>query len=206
MSFITTAHGHELHLLQPSPGSITLPCIAHSLAQINRFTGHCLRPYSVAEHSVLVLNIMRKDFGVTCPHALFAGLLHDAHEAYCGDLHTPGKRVVGMAWDAFEGRLAHAVRTAFGIHTASSVWAESIKQADMVALATEKRDLLPTTTTPWVTLTGVKPADWINLAEPHRDQMTWRDWRQLWLDQANLLDYQRNEAMGMTRGTEAAAT
>jgi hypothetical protein len=206
MSFITTATGHELHLTQPSPGSITLPCIAHSLAQINRFTGHCRRPYSVAEHSVLVVQIMERDFRVTCPHALFAGLLHDAHEAYCGDLHTPGKRVVGPAWDAFEGRLAHAVRSAFAIHAASTVWAESIKQADMVALATEKRDLLPPTATPWVSLTGVQPADWLRLDDGHRDRMTWCDWRQIWLDKANELDFARNEAMGLSVGTEAAAT
>jgi hypothetical protein len=206
MSFITTVSGHELHLTQPSPGAITLPCIAHSLAQINRFTGHCARPYSVAEHSVLVVQIMERDFGVTCPHALFAGLLHDAHEAYCGDMATPSKRVIGMAWDAFEGRLQHAVRSAFAIHSASLMWAESIKQADMLALATEKRDLLPPTATPWVSLTGIEPATWLRLNDGHRERLSWADWRAIWLDKANELDFARNEAMGLNVATESAAT
>lgn len=205
MSFITTHSGHELHLTQPSPGAITLPCIAHALSLINRFTGHTSRPYSVAEHSLLVVSIMRKEFRVTCPHALMAGLMHDAHEAYCGDLHTPGKRVVGMAWDAFEGRLAHAVRTAFALHTATAQWAATIKAADTIALATEKRDLLPGTTTPWASLTGVEPAAWIDLAG-FRSDLSWREWRQLFQDEAAALDFQRNQSLGLTQGTEAAAT
>jgi hypothetical protein len=206
MSFVTTAHGHELHLTQPSPGSITLPCIAHSLAQINRFTGHACRPYSVAEHSVLVVQIMERDFRVTCPHALFAGLMHDAHEAFCGDMHTPGKRVIGPAWDRFEATLAQAVRSAFALHSASAMWADTIKQADLIALATERRDLLPPSRTPWVTLEGIEPIDWLRLMDGHREQMSWTDWRQIWLDKANELDFARNEALGLTAGTEAAAT
>ena len=153
-----------------------------------------------------LVEIMERDFGVTCPHALFAGLLHDAHEAYCGDMATPSKRVIGMAWDAFEGRLQHAVRSAFAIHSASLMWAESIKQADMLALATEKRDLLPPTATPWVSLTGIEPATWLRLNDGHRERLSWADWRAIWLDKANELDFARNEAMGLNVATESAAT
>ena len=54
MSFIVTSNGDELDLQAPARGHITALDIAWSLAQTNRFSGRCLRPYSVAEHSLLV--------------------------------------------------------------------------------------------------------------------------------------------------------
>lgn len=201
MTFIHTACGHELHLTSPRPGAITAHGIAHSLAQINRFTGHCSRPYSVAEHSLLVVTIMQNELAIHCPHALLAGLMHDAHEAYTGDLHTPGKRVVGPAWDRFESTLCQAVRSAFALHTASSLHADAIKRADLIALATEKRDLLPhteATSTPWASLTGVHGLTWLRLNDPHRAALSWADWRDAWLDQYEELDFARNESLTVT--------
>ena len=82
--------------------------IAHALAQINRYTGHAARPYSVAEHSMLVCDIVRAK-GLNA-HAQLLALLHDAHEAYCGDVASPIKTVLGAAWLQFENALAHRVR------------------------------------------------------------------------------------------------
>ena len=79
--------------------------IAHALAQINRYTGHAARPYSVAEHSMLVCDIVRAK-GLNA-HAQLLALLHDAHEAYCGDVASPTKTVLGAAWLQFENALAH---------------------------------------------------------------------------------------------------
>lgn len=198
MSFITTACGHELHITSPRPGAITAHGIAHSLAQLNRFTGHAARPYSVAEHSLLVVTIMQRELGIHCPHALLAGLMHDAHEAYCGDLHTPGKRVVGFTWNCFEHGLEMAVRSAFALHAPSYLHADAIKQADRIALATEKRDLLPRTPSPWPGLDGVQPVTWVRLNDPHRAVMTWDDWRQAWHDLYEELDFARNESLAVT--------
>lgn len=58
--------------------------IVHSLSNLCRFNGHCLRFYSVAEHSVLVSYL--------CEHAggdPMEALLHDACEAYVGDVPSP---------------------------------------------------------------------------------------------------------------------
>ena len=97
--WITTATGRDF----PLAGLPTLmqgaqPCIediAHALAQINRFTGHAARPYSVAEHSLLVCDIVRAK-GLNA-HAQLLALLHDAHEAYCGDVASPTKSLLSAS-------------------------------------------------------------------------------------------------------------
>lgn len=200
-AFIVLVDGAELHLQQPAPGSITAAALAWSLAQLNRFTGHARRPYSVAEHSLLVAEILEREHGVTANSldgamALMAGLMHDAHEAFCGDLHTPGKRAVGPGWRQFEGRLEHAVHNAFALHGAMALHGELVKFADLQALATERRDLLPPAATPWACLAGVEPLRWVNLASPEREAMAWSDWRDAWLARLDELDYARNYFAG----------
>lgn len=64
--------------------------IAHALSMLCRFGGHCIEFYSVAQHSILVAELLRdKGYG---PRVQLLGLLHDAHEAYTGDVVTPLKR------------------------------------------------------------------------------------------------------------------
>ena len=102
MTWLLTATGREHHLGACSalrPGNTPqIEEIAHALAQINRYTGHAARPYSVAEHSLLVCDLVQAA-GFDC-HAQMAALLHDAHEAFCGDAATPVKQVLGVAWMA----------------------------------------------------------------------------------------------------------
>jgi hypothetical protein len=62
--------------------------IAHALALTNRYGGHTSIAYSVAEHSILVGYLARLKGG---PVAGLLGLLHDAHEAYLGDMIHPLK-------------------------------------------------------------------------------------------------------------------
>lgn len=200
MSWIITADGQELDLAAPRLGQITAYGIAWSLSQINRFTGHCLRPYSVAEHSLLVCEIAERECGVDLFGQL-AALLHDAHEAYCGDLHTPGKRMVGDSWRWFEGRLERLVHSAFAMNTASQAHAAAIKRADLMALATERRDLLPQTPTPWPCLEGIEPISWVDLYSPERRAMDWEGWRDRWLDRYHELDFARNERLYPTKTT-----
>ncbi|MFN4116458.1 MAG: hypothetical protein ACK4F7_08175 [Inhella sp.] len=194
--WIAVADGAELDMHQPGPGMLTPYAIGHSLAQLNRFTGHAARPYSVAEHSLLVLEILEREHGVTPANAqgvelLLAGLTHDAHEAVTGDLHTPGKRCVGPGWRAWEGHWERLVRAQFGTAEASRLNQALIKLADLQALATERRDLLPSTLRPWNCLQGIAPIGWVNLAAPERCAMGWLDWRDRWLDELGSLEAAR---------------
>lgn len=146
MTWLLIATGREHHLTGAqvaAPGNApSLIEIAHSLAQINRFTGHCSRPYSVAEHSMLVARIARQVMGVS-PAVQLAALMHDAHECVTGDVASPIKQVLGPVWAAFEDAQQSALLAHYGL---SAVWAEHhalIKRCDLIALATERRDLLP---------------------------------------------------------------
>lgn len=196
MTWIVTASGHEFSLRAHRADSITLADISHSLAQLNRFTGHARRPYSVAEHSLLVCEIVERMYSVDV-HGRLAALMHDAHEAYIGDLHTPGKLEVGNAWYTVEHRVEHFVRSAFALHQASHTWKQAIKQADLLALATERAQLLPNPpgSTPWAVLTHIQPITWVDLMEHGRCSLNWRDWRQAFADKCDELDFERNQQL-----------
>jgi hypothetical protein len=86
---ITTYSGKRFSLDEANPENIEIVDIAHSLSMICRFNGHTQEFYSVAEHCVHMARRLtdRKT-------ALYA-LLHDAGEAYYGDVTTPLKRIMG---------------------------------------------------------------------------------------------------------------
>jgi len=86
-SCITTYTGLSFDYLEPGP--FRLEDIANALAKINRFNGHTVLPYSVAEHSVLVAKLA-ENAGEEHQVQL-AALMHDAHEAYIGDFARPQK-------------------------------------------------------------------------------------------------------------------
>lgn len=90
MTFIETFSGRRFDLLHPEPEAVHLPDIAHSLARTNRFIGHTAHGYSVAEHSLWVWHIIATEFPDNHRLQLHA-MLHDAHEAYMGDLSAPLK-------------------------------------------------------------------------------------------------------------------
>jgi uncharacterized protein len=115
--------------------------IAHALSHICRYAGHCREFYSVAQHSVLVLELVRY-YHPRQPKRLYrAALLHDAAEAYCMDVPSPLKRMPMM-----EGyrKWIHGVEEAIEdhFHLGQHPLNPWIKDADLRALATEKRDIL----------------------------------------------------------------
>jgi hypothetical protein len=119
--------------------AVCLPDVAHSLGQICRFGGHCKRHYSVAEHSLFVADIMRSR-GIPAAGQI-AGLLHDAHEAYCGDMPMPIKRALGEPWREFESGVEKAVHAALGASALMETWQVAVHDADLCALVTEIRAL-----------------------------------------------------------------
>lgn len=188
MTWIVTADGDELSMIDPRPGHITINTIAHSLAQINRFNGHAMRPYSVAEHSLFVYQIAKDHFGVTHPADLLAHLMHDAHEAFSGDMHSPGKGCIGDAWREWEGYWERHVFRAFGLSEVSYSLRNIIHHADMLALATERRDLVnPRATSPWACLEGFHP---LALRIP-TEALPWTHYRDMFLSVYHDLDFAR---------------
>jgi len=132
--------------------------IAHALSLICRFGGHSAEHYSVAQHSLLVVRIL--EAMEAPPEALLCGLLHDAHEAYVGDVPTPIKAMLGTAWNGLEHQAESAVLDAFGLRQSMNDWRDLVTHADRVALATERRDLLRfdiKINLPWSILQGVEP-------------------------------------------------
>lgn len=196
MTWILTATGRRIDLAAPHFTDVDSYDIAWALSQCNRFSGHALRPYSVAEHSLLVADLAEAA-GLDA-HGQLAALMHDAHEAYCGDMSTPAKAAIGAGWGHFERGLEQAVKSAFGLHAAASVHHHLIKHLDLVALATEKRDLMPSHgagAEPWPCLEGIEPAGWVNLRSIELSRIGWEDWRDRWLDRYHELDFERNTAL-----------
>lgn len=190
--WLLTANGLEVDLSYTLPNLITLSDVSHSLAQINRFNGHCRRPYCVAEHSLLVLEIVEHLFAPASVHCRLAALMHDAHEAYVGDMATPVKQLAGEGWHQLEHRIERCLRSAWALHGAAYEFGAAIKQADMIALATERAQLLPPSPSLWECLVHVQPITWVDLMSPERCAMTWGDWRDRFADAADSLDYERN--------------
>ena len=81
--------GLRVDLLDPDVASIDILDIAHGLSNICRFTGQTSVFYSVAEHCMHVSSIVEARTGD--PYLTLGGLLHDAHEAYTGDISSPMK-------------------------------------------------------------------------------------------------------------------
>lgn len=144
---------------------------AHALSQINRFGGHTVRPYSVAEHSLLVTAISArryKDLTIRDKARLgLACLTHDVHEAFIGDLPTPLKGIL-PEWRELEAQVEDAVRLAYGVYEVGTEWKAQVKECDLIALATEKDYVMPPqlVADQWSVLEGVSAEPAFNLNEP----------------------------------------
>lgn len=160
-TWMQTASGRAWDIAKPQAADLWWPDVAHHLAQINRYTGACILPYSVAQHCCVVADALPIDLRL-------AGLLHDAHEAYIGDESAPRQR----ALIALFGDLARDMRKrlttshdAVIYRAAGCPWPlpiparEAIHRADLRALLAEKRDLLaePIHTRPGGWPPGIRP-------------------------------------------------
>jgi hypothetical protein len=72
----------------PDPEQLDIRDIARALAKRCRFGGHCRVFYSVAQHSVIVSELVEQRGGDV--EDVFAALMHDASEAYLGDARRSG--------------------------------------------------------------------------------------------------------------------
>lgn len=131
MTVIKTRLGRYFDLAKPRQQEYPIEEIAWHLAHIARFTGAAEVPVSVAYHSVRVSHNVLPGFAM-------AGLLHDAEEAYYGDISSPAKKLVGKRYLALAdaaretAMLQHGVP--LGIQRAASKW---VHEADAAMLRIE---------------------------------------------------------------------
>lgn len=143
---IKLSSGRYFDLAHPESAVFGIEEIAHALSQICRFTGHCREFYSVAQHSVMVSHIVPPE------HAL-AGLLHDAPEAFVGDVAKPLKTML-PDYAEVEAAVEAVVFRRFGLPEKLHA---CVKVADLVMLRTEQRDLMRDDGVVWRGAEGVRP-------------------------------------------------
>lgn len=158
-----TYSGLHVEIDNPRVELITLRDIAHALAMQCRFNGQCREFYSVAQHSVLVADLVA-DFVGGDGKMQLAALLHDAAEAYLGDAITPLK-AIAPEYRKLEDKWLVAIYNRFGIPTGYRD-NKAIKHADLAALMIERRELLPADPLQWPLCQGVEVPQ-RGLPKPH---------------------------------------
>lgn len=130
LNSISTFNGDFFDFLAPEDFNYDIETIAHSLSNICRYGGHSSRFYSVAEHSILVSKLVPPEFGL-------CGLLHDASEAFVGDMPSPLKALC-PDYRRIENRVHEAIAQFYDIpypHPAV------VKQVDKALYKTEREVL-----------------------------------------------------------------
>lgn len=129
-NWFLTFTGKQFYPLDPRPEDICIQDIAHALALTCRFGGHSVFHYSVAQHSILVSSKLPQ-------HLKLVGLLHDATEAYLGDMVRPLKLQM-PEYQKVEDALWKVIALKFGLPEEIP---DEVKFHDNCALITERRDV-----------------------------------------------------------------
>jgi len=136
--------GRRLDLLDPTPVDIEIEDIAHGLARVARWNGQTRgdHAFSVAQHCLLVADVVRASRAKLDRRWELAALLHDAPEYVVGDLISPFKAAVGIDYKSFELRLLAAIHIRFGLPAKlPEDITKLIKRADRVAAFYEATEL-----------------------------------------------------------------
>lgn len=139
-NWMQTISGRAFYPLDPWPEDVDIGDIAHALSLVCRFGGHCSKFYSVAEHSVRVCEAIEGASGTE--GEAFCGLMHDAAEAYVGDVIWPLKQSLAgesNGYKQIERRVERAIAKRFHLPFEMP---PIVKRFDLVLLSTEKRDLM----------------------------------------------------------------
>ena len=138
-SWTQTYTGRQFWPMDPRPDEVHIADIAHALSQLCRYNGHTRTHYSVAEHCVHL------SYAVSAEHTLWA-LLHDATEAYVGDMVRPLKRHM-PEYSAVEDHLMTVIAERFSLP--GERIPDEVSMADTRIIIDEKEALM-----------GPEPADW----------------------------------------------
>ncbi|MBB1492081.1 MULTISPECIES: HD domain-containing protein [unclassified Paracoccus (in: a-proteobacteria)] len=132
--------GRRLDLLDPTPMDVEIGDIAHGLAFVARWNGQTRGDwaYTVAEHSLLVEEILSRLNPGIAPQWQLAALLHDAPEYVIGDMISPVKAALGPGYREMDTRLAAAIHRRFGLPAAIPAPVKAqIKRADRISARLE---------------------------------------------------------------------
>lgn len=140
-----TVTGRAFYPLDPRPSEIRIEDIAGALAKLCRYGGHCQRFYSVAEHC---WHIARHP---DLPRGLrLTALMHDAAEAYVGDVIRPIKPFLAD-YGEIESGVERAIAERFGL-----AWPRPplIKELDVRILRDELEQVMARPPQPWFATPG----------------------------------------------------
>lgn len=175
MSTIETVNGNLINVTNPDPANINMDDIAWALSRINRFAGHTttLIPYNVAQHSCFVAKIINQiwdsndAFGpmsiedqaawIWChenssrSNVFTHALIHDAHEAYTGDIPSPMKHHPDLypVIKEIENRLQRAIESSLNLTPPDRAVEVLVHYADKVAQAIEANAFMPSRGRDW---------------------------------------------------------
>ncbi|TWA89538.1 phosphohydrolase [Bradyrhizobium stylosanthis] len=136
--WMQTYTGKQFWPTDPRAEDVEIRDIAHALSLMCRYNGHCLRFYSVAEHSVHIAE-------AAPPELKLAALLHDASEAYLADIIRPVKPFLEN-YSAIENRLMLMISKRFGFQWPMP---DRLKQLDNAILADERDQIMATPPANW---------------------------------------------------------
>lgn len=173
---MNTITGQPFYLLRPAMSKVRLFDIAYGLSNLCRFAGQTREFYSVAQHCVLVSELM------PTRELALQGLLHDAAEAYTGDFTSPMKSLFNGYKDDIEEPIEREIFSQLGVPFPMD---PAVKVADTKVLATEIRDLMRGTL--WQEDLP-EPLEWV--IGPWTPQEARRMWLHTWhgLQEAGPLD------------------
>jgi len=143
MSKVYLYSGGFLNLEDPDFRAVNLEDIAIPLSRISRFNGHTAEPWNVAQHSVLTWELARLFMPEMSAHMI----LHDAHEAFIGDITRPVKGVLGKEARMFETKFMSKFFKYMELELNTYIL-ERMKILDNIALSLEAQALMKNTS--WV--------------------------------------------------------
>jgi 5'-deoxynucleotidase YfbR-like HD superfamily hydrolase len=137
-SSISVVGGEFFDLLNPEKSDYDIDVVATALSNLCRYTGHVTRFYSVAEHSVLVSKIVPQKYALE-------GLLHDASEAFVGDVSSPLKKLL-VEYQKIENNIQADVARRFNLQYP---FPEEIHRADKQLYWAERKIIAPAVDALW---------------------------------------------------------
>lgn len=134
-----TYSGKTINILEPTPDMIELRDIAKGLGYNAHFSGQSPEFFSIAEHCLLTEELVKKEYPKDYELRLIA-LLHDAAEAYIGDMIHPIK-VLFPEFKAMENKLLSVIFEKFNLpyYRLSEVKPFDLQAQDIEAIAFYQR-------------------------------------------------------------------